>query len=1043
MWRVFYEYRTKPIIFVISDNPDQQLYSNRRTFWDMKKTFLHIFLFAFILPLSGQQMQWASEVIDKSSQYGPDIYSAQQALGVPNAINGNSTAMMAWAPGKKESSLGEHLHVRYTVPMRIRQIVISESKNPGAIRRITFFDDNRKRHVIYENSNPAPAGKSSRFFTHTFSLTEYKVSEVLIELKTSVVPGSNNIDAIGISPNEQKYTGPKIVELVYEKGISNAENLGVQINSAFSERLPIISPDGKTLWFARKYHPQNRGDDAKDDIWVSKLQGGNTWSRPINVGAPLNNEEHNFVFSVNPAGDKIWLANEYNSVKKDGISYSTKNGRTWSRPRNVRINDHYNEGPFVCYHISNDEQVLLMSVTRREGMGENDLYVSFKSKNGEYTKPLSLGSTINSVGDDSSIFLASDGKTIYFSSNGHEGYGGYDMFRSQRLDDSWTRWSKPVNLGKNINSAAHDYNYSIPAKGDYAYFSRDDNSGMSNLFRIKLPKEVQPEPVVFVTGQLLNANTKQPIGGVLKYGTEGNSNQPTKMISDDKGKFAMVLPYGENVDMYAERDGYFAISEQIHLAEKTEELDSDGGGSNEPVSSASNADIDKMQLRLNELESDLVGLENTPQANYQKRKEKEDKIGENSRPYTSDPALLELQRRYEARLNYLENNSDEPVAKGSPKVEKEDELARMKRQYNESNGPKTDKPVKRDRSPVISGKGDTRKDEEDAELAAMKAKFNRHNGQVEEKEKPAKTKRSVEYFPWEVVEEKTRDEMENQLIPEVRKELEKELLAETKEELARELNPNEQRTLQRAQPRLKSSDPFAGGTGTSVEKLPDWAEEIKADLRIALEYEVRQELKKELREEVKAELRQELEYQVKKELEADLRKELEEKIRAELLAEQKTQRSPEPQSTTQVSAVDEPADIPEPVYKELEKEILLAPIEVGQVIPMNNIFFDSNESSLKSESYSELARVKLFLQEKTNLVIEIGGHTNGWCSHVFANELSTKRAKEVREFLIKEGIPAESIKFRGYGKTTPIASNDTKAGRRKNQRVEMKILEIK
>ncbi|MGK0366462.1 MAG: OOP family OmpA-OmpF porin [Saprospiraceae bacterium] len=1012
----------------------------------MKKILLHILFLCFIPPLSAQQMQWASEVVDKSSQYGNEVYSARQALGIPNAINGNSTEMMAWAPGRKESSLGEHLQVRYTVSMRIRQVVVSESKNPGAIRRITLFDDNRKRHVIYENSNPVPTGKSFRFFTHIFPLTEYKVSEVLIELKTSSVPGSNNIDAIGISPNEQKYQVQQIEEVVYEKGVSNAENLGIQINSAFAERLPIISPDGKTLWFARKYHPQNRGDDVKDDIWVSTLQGGNTWSRPINVGAPLNNEEHNFVFSVNPAGDKLWLANEYNSVKKDGISYSTKNGRTWSRPRNVRIDDHYNKGPFVCYSISNDEQVLLMSVTRREGIGENDLYVSFKSDNGEYTKPQSLGSIINTVGDDSSVFLAADGKTIYFSSNGHAGYGGYDMFRSQRLDDSWTRWSKPVNLGKNINSAANDYNYTIPAKGDYAYFSRDDKSGMSDLFRVKLPKEVQPEPVVFISGQLLDANTKQPIGGILKYEKEGNRTSPTKMISDDRGKFAMILPYGENVDMYAERDGYFAISEQIHLAEQTEELDSDGGNPNEPVATKSNSDIDKMQLRLNELGNDLTSLENAPQPNYQKRKEKEDEIGKNSRPYASDPALLDLQRRYEAKLNYSKSN-DEILASKSVEedVDKdEDELTRMKRQYNKSNERTTDTPVKRDRSPVISGKGDTSKDEEDAELAAMKAKFNRHNGQNEEKNEVLNNKQAgVEYFPWQVVEEKTRDEMKTQLLPEVRKELEKELLTEAKEELAKELNPSEQRTLQRAQPRLKSPKHLKARGGTSTNDLPDWAEEIKAELRIALEYEVRQELKKELREEVKAELRQELEYQVKKELEKELRKELEDKIRAELLAEQKVQRKSESQRVPQVAATDEPADIPEPVYKELEKEILLAPIEVGQVIPMNNIFFDSNESSLKSESYSELARVKLFLQEKINLIIEIGGHTNGWCSHVFANELSTKRAKEVREFLIGEGIPADRIQFRGYGKTTPIASNDTKAGRRQNQRVEMKILEIK
>ena len=180
----------------------------------MKKVLLHILFLGFILPLSAQQMQWASEVVDKSSQYGNEVYSAQQALGIPNAINGNSTEMMAWAPGREESSLGEHLHVRYTVSMRIRQIVVSESKNPGAIRRITLFDDNRKRHVIYENFNPAPTGKATQFFSHTFPLTEYKVSEVLIELKTSAVPGSNNIDAIGISPNEQKYQGPQIEEVV-------------------------------------------------------------------------------------------------------------------------------------------------------------------------------------------------------------------------------------------------------------------------------------------------------------------------------------------------------------------------------------------------------------------------------------------------------------------------------------------------------------------------------------------------------------------------------------------------------------------------------------------------------------------------------------------------------------------------------------------------------------------------------------------------------------------------------------------------------------
>lgn len=1005
----------------------------------MRKIILYILFLGMSFPIAAQQMQWASQVVDKSSQYGREYYSAQQALGLPNAVGSPNLQKNAWAPAKEASSLGEHIHVRYTVPMRISQVVVSESKNPGAIKRITLFDDNRKRHVIYDNEKPAPIALDSRLFSHTFPLTEYRVSEISIELNTTAVPGSNHIDAIGISPNKEEYQGVKIEEVIYERGVSAAENLGIQINSATAERLPIISPDGKTLWFARKYHPNNRGDDEADDIWVSTLRGGDTWSRPINVGAPLNNELHNFVFSVNPAGDKLWLANEYNSVKKDGISYSTKNGRTWSRPRNVRINDHYNDGPFVCYHISNDEEVLLMSVTRREGLGQNDLYVSFLLENGEYSKPKSLGNTINTVGDDSSVFLAADGKTIYFSSDGHAGYGGYDMYRSQRLDDSWTRWSKPMNLGKKINSPENDYNYTIPAKGDYAYFSRDDASGMSDLFRIKLPKEVQPEPVVLITGQLVNANTKQPLGGVLKYEKVGKSQGEHKMISDDRGKFAMVLPYGENVDIYAEKEGYFAVSEQIHLSDQTEELDSDGGSNSTPIARSKNGDIDKMQLRLNELENDLQTLENAPSPRYKNAGISNNTDERTRRRYASDPTLLALQKRYETRISQLQNKQPKEETLTTKGNQKEDELARMKRKFNEENGRTPTPSPTRDRSPVLSEKGDTPQTDADRELAEMKAKFNRHNGQTTTKSATRKNPKT-EYFPWEVVEKKTRAEMEVQLMPEVRDELQKELLEETKNELAQELAPNEQRTLQKIQPRLKPTEYTASRSGASTTDLPDWAQEIKEELRNALTYEVRLELKKELREEVKSELRAELEYQVKKELEEDLRKELEEKIRAELLAEKNSSRDQEPQRTPQVTAVDEPPDVAEPVYQELEKEILLAPIEVGQVIPMNNIFFASNEATLKTESYSELERVKQFLEAKSSLVIEIGGHTNGWCSHVFANELSTERAQEVKAFLIKEGIPAERIEVRGYGKTAPIASNDTKAGRRQNQRVEMKIL---
>lgn len=970
----------------------------------MNKFLLFILLLFFAPLLTAQQMQWASEVVDKSSEYGRNTYSARQALGIPNAGNGTG---MAWAPAREESTLGEHLHLRYTVAMRVRQIVVAESKNPGSIKRITFFDDNRKRHVIYQNENPQPTGTASEYFIHTFPLTDYKVKEVLIELRTSAVPGSNHIDAVGISANEQSYIGPKIAETLYARGVSDAESLGMQINSAYAERLPIISPDGKTLWFARKWHPQNRGDDEADDIWVSNLQGGDTWSRPINVGPPLNNEQHNFVFSVSPAGDKIWLANEYGSAKKDGISYSKRSGRIWSRPRNVRINDHYNRSPFVCYSMSTDESVLLLTAEREEGLGESDIYVSFRQSNGDYSKPVNLGTTINTVGDESSVFLAADGKTIYFSGNGHAGYGGYDMFRSQRLDESWTQWSQPLNLGERINSSENDYNYTIPAKGDYAYFSRDVNgSGMSDLFRIKLPEEVQPEPVVLVKGRLINAATGQPVGGALSLEKEGSAERNQKIVSDDRGNFAMVLPYGENVVLYGEREGYFAVSERVELAKNPEGLDADGGSPTEENALTHNPEIDRMQLRLQEIDRDLRQLESVPPPTFRLEEKVENQV---SRPYASDPELLALQRRYEARYRYLSENGGDTEKGNSEKT------------Y----------------TPVISGD-----EEEDAELAAMKEKFNRLNQKSQPTPvKKAKKPQGIHYFPWEMVEQKTRRETAAELLPEVRRELQDELLEETKDELAGELSPADRDILQKINPHPTAPEQLTVRGGSATETaLPDWANEIKSELRIALADEVRAELRRELRAEVKEELRRELEIQLKKELESELRRELEEKIRAELLAEQSLG-TPKAKPAPVLADEEEEADTsPKKIYREPVKQILLAPVEVGQIIPLNNIFFASNESDLKPESNTELERVREFMQNNPGLSIEIGGHTNGWCSHIFANELSTERAKEVKRFLTDSGIDGNRIKVRGYGKTAPIASNDTKAGRRKNQRVEMRIL---
>ena len=142
-----------------------------------------------------------------------------------------------------------------------------------------------------------------------------------------------------------------------------------------------------------------------------------------------------------------------------------------------------------------------MTIVREEGFGDNDIYVSFIQKNKTWSVPKNIGGIINTAGVESSPFLAADGKTMYFSSDGFSGFGKRDLYMTKRLDDTWTNWTEPVNLGNVINSEENESYYSIPASGEYAYFVSSKKSlGKSDIFRIKLPNEIKPAPVSLISG---------------------------------------------------------------------------------------------------------------------------------------------------------------------------------------------------------------------------------------------------------------------------------------------------------------------------------------------------------------------------------------------------------------------------------------------------------------------------------------------------------------------------------------------------------------
>ena len=219
------------------------------------------------------------------------------------------------------------------------------------------------------------------------------------------------------------------------------ENLGPNVNSSYDEVGPVISPDGKTLYFDRPNHPENFGDD---DIWVSELQANGSWSLGRNIGAPLNNADNNFVSSVTPDGNTLLLGNVYNrdGSMGPGVSIVRRTRTGWGTPQALKIRNYYSTASTANYSLANDGKTLLMAIQRNDSYGEMDLYVSFLQPNNEWSEPMNLGPDINSTGYDRTPFLAADGVTLYFSSDGLGGYGSSDIFVSRRLDSTWQRWSK-------------------------------------------------------------------------------------------------------------------------------------------------------------------------------------------------------------------------------------------------------------------------------------------------------------------------------------------------------------------------------------------------------------------------------------------------------------------------------------------------------------------------------------------------------------------------------------------------------------------------
>ena len=348
------------------------------------------------------------------------------------------------------------------------------------------------------------------------------------------------------------------------------------VNTPGNELHPLLSPDGITLYYSRtKFAGNTEGNTDSGDAWVSTFipetnaitQIGQLWNSSDKLEA-VNTSQNNEVVAVlgTGKGTKLIVRGTYDGgdFRDEGLSWVSKpagigNVVKGTRPLSILIANLYSASPATGFFVSADEKTMLLSLERGDSEGGNDLYVSFREAGGGYSAPLSLGPVLNSPGFDFAPWLAPDGKTLYFASYGHMGYGSADLFVSTRLNDSWTRWSEPRNLGPALNGPGFNAYLSLTADGKTAYYSSSATaSGTKDIWRTGRPVAADslPKPVVaevsetasraFLSGRVLDARTKQPVPGALVkanlLGTDRNSPQfLATSRADNSGNYQMSL----------------------------------------------------------------------------------------------------------------------------------------------------------------------------------------------------------------------------------------------------------------------------------------------------------------------------------------------------------------------------------------------------------------------------------------------------------------------------------------------------------------------
>ena len=327
-------------------------------------------------------------------------------------------------------------------------------------------------------------------------------------------------------------------------------NMGDSINSPASEYFPTVSIQDSLFLFMRRLNL------SREDFYSSAM-GIHGFSAALPLSDTLNFAAKKGSMSLSADLKTLYYAADY-AEQGYGRYDIYKVKRTpwgWSTPTNLgqRINSDYWES---APSIAPDGNTLYFASNRPDGYGGIDIYVAYKNEKGYWEEAINLGPTINTKGDDQTPFIHADNQSLYFSSNGHPGFGGTDIYVSRKKIDG--NWTQPVNLGYPINTFDNEGSIAVSSNGTTAYIASDriDSRGELDIYQVTLAEKTRAHKTWYIKGEIVDALTKKTIAADLELVDPASGYPIMEMKVDSMGQFLLALPYFDSLGLKINSAGH-------------------------------------------------------------------------------------------------------------------------------------------------------------------------------------------------------------------------------------------------------------------------------------------------------------------------------------------------------------------------------------------------------------------------------------------------------------------------------------------------------